>query len=209
MLVMRAVPALLACSLVLAGCGDTPWSNAPWSDLLPEPAADFEAEPSGATLRLIRRGRASDAALVQETGERRLWRTAGNQVVETDGGRIIATAGFPEMLAATRFDGPDPLAEPAALLAHPAAARRMVDLMRASRTPEGMRFGVQIECRLRAEPTEDAAVLLVTERCRAEGAGRFTNLFWVSAETGAVLQTTQWVGPAAPMLTIEFPLPQP
>lgn len=200
---MRAVPALLVWCLLLSGCGDTLWG-----ELLPQPSIEFEAEPSGSTLRLIRRGRASAAALVQETGDRRLWRTAGNQVVETDGGRIVATAGFPEMLAATRFDGPDPLAEPAALLTHSAAARRMVDLMRSSRKPEGMRFGIQVECRLRAEPTEDAAVLLVTERCRAEGAGRFTNLFWVSAESGAVRQATQWVGPEAPMLTVEFPLPR-
>ncbi|WP_431271452.1 YjbF family lipoprotein [Dankookia sp. P2] len=117
---------------------------------------------------------------------------------------MVATAGFGEMLAATRFDGPDPLADPSALLERPAAARRMVDLMRADRAAEGMRFGVQVECRLQATRTEDAAVLLVEERCRAEGAGRFTNRFWVAAEGGAVLQAWQWIGPGLPMLTVEF-----
>ena len=34
-----------------------------------------------------------------------------------DGARVVATSGLPEVLAATRFDGPDPLANPAALLA--------------------------------------------------------------------------------------------
>ncbi|MFC7475602.1 YjbF family lipoprotein [Dankookia sp. GCM10030260] len=195
---MRRVALLLA--LCLGGCGDTLWSG-----VLPGPAAPGQdIAPAGPALRLTLRGRPAYAALVQETGERRLWRTASNQVVETDGGRVVATAGLGEMLAATRFDGPDPLTTPAALLDRPAVARRMVDLMRADRAAEGMRFGVQVECRLRAKPTEDAAVLLVEETCRAAGAGRFTNRFWVAAEGGAVLQASQWIGPGVPMLTVEF-----
>ena len=196
---MRRVALILL--LTLGGCGDTLWSAA-LPGLGPPPAA--EPEPDGPALRLIFRGRSSHAVLVQSVGERRLWRTAGNQVVETDGGRVVATAGLGEMLAATRFDGPDPLAAPAALLERPAVARRMVDLIRADRAPEGMRFGVQVECRLEAKPAVDAGVLLVEESCRAEGAGRFTNQFWVEAEGGAVLRARQWVGPAVPMLTIEF-----
>lgn len=197
---MRSASAFLLSALLLPGCGDTLWTG-----LLPgRVAPGQDIEPAGPALRLTLRGRASHAALVQETGERRLWRTAGNQVVETDGGRVVATAGLGEMLAATRFDGPDPLAAPAALLERPALARRMVDLMRADRAPEGMRFGVRLECRLQARPTEEAAVLLVEETCRAEGAGRFTNRFWVAAEGGAVLHAQQWVGPGLPMLTVEF-----
>src|SRR3954464_3394932 len=151
---MRRASALLL-ALLLAGCGDSLWAG-----LLAGPSrgAPADIEPSGPALRLLLGGRASYAALVQETGERRLWRTAGNQVVETDGGRVVATAGFGEMLAATRFDGPDPLGAPAAPLGRPAPAPPLVDLMRADRSPEGMRFGVQVECRLQAKPTEDAAV---------------------------------------------------
>ena len=151
----RVLPLLvfLPLALSLGGCGDTLWSG-----LLPARAGPTEAdiEPAGPALRLTLRGRTHHAALVQEMGERRLWRTAGNQVVETEGGRVVATAGLGEMLAATRFDGPDPLATPAALLDRPASARRMVDLMTADRAAEGMRFGMQVECRLRAKPTEDA-----------------------------------------------------
>lgn len=201
---MRRVARLLSFLLLtcgLGGCGDTLWSALLPVNLGP-PGQDFE--PAGPALRLTLRGRSRHAALVQEVGERRLWRTAGNQVVETEGGRVVATAGMGEMLAATRFDGPDPLATPAALLDRPALARRMVDLMRADRSAEGMRFGVQVECRLRAKPTEDATVLLVEETCRAAGAGRFTNQFWVAAEGGAVLQARQWIGPGQPMLEVEF-----
>jgi hypothetical protein len=82
-----------------------------------------------------------------------------------------------------------------------------VDLMPADRAAEGMRFGVPVECWLEARPTEDAAVLLVEERCRAGGAGRFTNRFQVATASGAVLQAQQWIGPQVPMLTVEFPDP--
>jgi len=197
---MRRIALLLV--LALGGCGDTLWSA-----VLPGLRATQpeEVEPTGTALRLVFRGRASHAELVQAVGERRLWRNGASQVVETDGGRVVATAGFGEMLAATRFDAPDPLADPAALLERPAAAHRMVDLMRADRAAEGMRFGVRVECRLRAQPTEDAAILLVEERCRGSGAGRFTNRFWVEAGGGAVLQAEQWIGPSLPLLTVEFP----
>lgn len=196
---MRA--ALLLFLLLLAGCGDTLWSG-----LLPDRAAaarEEQAMPAGPALRLTLRGRPSYAVLVQSMGDRRLWRTGGNQVIETDGGRVVATAGFGEMLAATRLDGPDPLDDPAALLDRPASARRMVDLMRADRAAEGMRFGVPVECRVEATRTEDPAVLLVEERCRASGAGRFTNRFWLAAEGGAVLQSEQWIGPSLPLLRVE------
>ena len=197
----RAVALLVLLVLPLGGCGD-----AIWSGLLPGHAAE-PAVPEGRALRVTLRGRTSYATLVQETGDRRLWRTGAHHVIETDGDRITATSGFGEVLAATRVEGPDPLADAVALVDQPAVARRMVDLMQADRAPEGMRFGVPVECTLRAAPTEDAAVLLVEERCSAPGAGRFTNRFWVSAEGGAVLQSRQWIGPNAPALTIEFVSP--
>jgi hypothetical protein len=124
--------------------------------------------------------------------------------VATEGGRVTATAGLRQMLAATRFEGPDPLANPAALLDHPAEARRLVDLMDANRAPEGMHFGVALRCRLRAGPTTDAAVLLVRENCRTAGSPGFTNQFWVEAEGGAVVRAEQWIGPRVPRLTLEF-----
>ncbi|TCZ66096.1 hypothetical protein EXY23_03200 [Roseicella aquatilis] len=196
---MRVSLALLLPALLLAGCGDSPWG-----ELRPDPSPVAEAEPAGPALRLAVRGRASYARLVQEMGERRLWRTPSLQVVETEGGRVVATAGFGEMLVATRFDGPDPLSDPAALLGAPVIARRMVDLSRADRTPEGMRFGVPVECRLQARQVPEDGALLVEEHCRAEGAGRFTNRFTVAAGTGAVTQAWQWIGPDAPMLEVEF-----
>jgi len=203
---MRAILALLVpllLPLLAANCG-----NSLWSDLATQAASsgsgDAAEEPEGRALRLTLGGRASYAKLLQESGNRRLWRTGAGMVVATDGNRVVATAGAREILASTRFDGPDPLVDPAALLGQPVPARRSVDLMSASRATETMRFGVSIDCQMQALKTEDAAILLVEERCRAGAEGRFTNRFWVEAEGGAVLRAEQWIGPGLGMLGVEF-----
>jgi hypothetical protein len=203
---MRARPLL---PLLLAGCGDTllartagtAWTEA--VELVAPPLEDLP-EPDGPVLRLWIRGRPTAALLLQEIGERRIWRTAAGHVVSTEGGRVTATAGFRRYVAATHFDGPDPLANPSELLDRPAAARRLVDLQAPDGGPEGMRFGLALDCRLRAEPTEDAELLLVQERCRSRGRLGFTNRFWVEAAGGAVVRAEQWIGPDMPMLVMEF-----
>ena len=213
---MRNLCAWLLPLLLLAGCG-LPLPNRLRADLArlaPSPglfAAEEVApdtEPEGRALRLTHGGRVRHAALLQELGERRLWRTGSGLVVATDGARVVATSGLKEMLAATRFEGADPLADPLALLDRQAEARRLVDLMRRDREPEGMRFGIAVECRLRARPAaEDAELLLVEERCNARGEGHFTNRFWADAESGAIQRSEQWIGPSLEPLVVEFPAP--
>ena len=136
------------------------------------------------------------AILQQQNGERRIWRSPDGTVVATDGARVVATAGLPVWLAATRIDGPDPLEDPTALADQPATARRSVDLMQPGRNPEDMRFGVPLECRLRAAREADA--LLVVERCG--GGASFTNRYWAVPETGSIWRSEQWVGGDAPMV---------
>lgn len=208
--------------LLLAGCGQLRWGDVLYGQSLwdgtlwaevgrvlepadpPDPPNDA-ALPEGRTLRYALGRRSGTARPVQEIGERRLWRDRGGLVVATDGARVVATSGLPEVLAATRFDGPDPLANPALLLDQPAEAWRVVDLMRADREPDGMRFGISVQCRLRATRSErDATLLLVEERCRAKGTERFTNRFWADAETGAILRAEQWVGQGVPPMVVEF-----
>jgi Group 4 capsule polysaccharide lipoprotein gfcB, YjbF len=206
----------------IGGCGDTPWQALPGVFGLggddpsgrPRPGRQLplglddpaeEAATPGRSL-WISLGRRSDrAGLLQELGERRLWRTDAGFVVATDGPRVVATSGLRQVLAATRFDGPDPLQHPAALLEQGSApARRLVDLMTADRSPDGMRFGVEIECRLRAFATEEESVLLIEERCRGGGqSGGFTNRFWVGAGGSPVLRSEQWIGPGLPLLVLE------
>jgi hypothetical protein len=161
-------------------------------------------EPDGPALRLALGGRRAYARLLQENGERRLWRTPGGMVVATEGARVVATAGLNRALAATRFDGNDPLAEPQALLAHSRSQRRQVDLSTTDRDPGGMQFGMTLNCRMRARPlAEEAGTLLAEERCTGASLPDFTNRFWLEAESGAVLRSEQWIGPDLPPLRIE------
>lgn len=203
--------------MLLAACGASggaeilraaPWPGPAIAALLPaegEREAAWDAAPpdapAGAPALLLRLGsRRGLARLVQEEGERRLWRTPGGVVVATEGARVVATAGLRQMLAATRFDGADPLAR----LAEPGGEEwrgtRVVDLMRSGTDPARMRFGVRLDCRLRAEPAPEET-LLVRESCR--GDARFENRFWADARSRAVFRSEQWIGDGLPPLVVE------
>ncbi|WP_052401741.1 YjbF family lipoprotein [Muricoccus aerilatus] len=138
-------------------------------------------------------------SLIQGTGEQRMWRSDDGTVIATDGARVVATAGTQTSLAATRFDSPDPLDDVTTLVERPAAARRVVDLVPANRDIDRMRFGVPLECRLRAVRVEEG--LYVEERCG--GGARFVNRYWADPETGAVWRSEQWVGMDNRPLVIE------
>ena len=203
--------------LLLAACGDvTPrgvlrasiWPFGFLLDDAPEPtdlplprdrlaAAPDDGSPPAEPSLLVSVGRRQGVAtLQQQNGARRMWRSPDGTVVATDGARVVATAGLPTWLAATRIDGPDPLEDPTALADQPATGRRSVDLMRPGREPADMRFGVSLECRLRAVREADA--LLVVERCG--GGASFTNRYWAVPETGSIWRSEQWVGGDAPMV---------
>jgi hypothetical protein len=132
-----------------------------------------------------------------------MWRAPGGVVVATDGARVVGTAGLPQMVMATRFDGPDPLSDPRALLTRTAETRRLVDISGASRDPSTMRFGISFDCRLRAAETEDGYIL-VEERCRVPGFSPVVNLFWAEKESGAVGYAEQWIGPGIGPLALDF-----
>lgn len=218
-------PLLAAALLAMPGCGQTTAGDLaramlwPFGDLLlprddgaiPDRPVDWDAEPrrgtarppeKGAALSIRLGGRRARALLIQEEGERRLWRSAGGLVVATEGARVVATAGLAERVTATRFDDPDPLEDPRALVGREHRARRTVDLARAGRGPSGMRFGLVLTCRLRGVPLpEDAEVLLIEERCG--GDARVANRFWADARTGAVFRSEQWIGEDTPPLVME------
>lgn len=211
---MRAIP-LLPLLLLLGGCGANSLMGSPVADVARffapgEPdrmaiaEAESEEEPVATeTVRLALGRRTASAVLIQQQGTRRMWRAPGGVVVATDGPRVVATAGLPQMITATRFDGPDPLEDARALLDRSAEARRLVDLSGASRNPEGMRFGVAFDCRLRANRTEEGQIL-VEERCRVSGFPPVTNRFWADGETGVVGYAEQWVGPRIGPLALDF-----
>ena len=110
------------------------------------------------------------------------------------------TAGLPQMVMATRLDGPDPLEDPRALLGAEAASRRTVDLSGADRDPRSMRFGLRLDCTLRG--TAEGGWIVVEERCAGEGSS-FTNRFWAVPQTGEVRRSEQWAGEDVGVLVLE------
>lgn len=215
--IMRATLAAFALLAVLPACGGAGGALgraalAPFAP--PEPivladrerraAEGEEAAPTPSVELALGRRRAT-ASLLHRQGESRLWRAPGGVVVATDGARVVGTAGLAQMITGTRFDGPDPLEDPAPLLRRSAEARRLVDLSPRDRDPAGMRFGVVFDCRLRAVETEEANIVLVEERCRATGLGAVRNRFWVDSRTRRATHAEQWIGPGLAPLLLEFP----
>lgn len=190
-------PALAA---LLAGCGDTPTAEA-LRALMPGGAAEEVAAPASGPALLLLAPRRAVLLPVSVTGDRRLWRGEGNIAIATEGARVVGTAGLGQTLASTRFEGPDPLEDPRALVGREAAARRSVDLAGADRDPGSMRFGLLLDCVLqgRTEP----GWILVEERCEGDGIS-FTNRFRADAATGTVRHSEQWAGEGVGMLSVEI-----
>ncbi len=203
---------VLLCLLLPAACG--PFLS---DDILPaglteaifgtgEPEAEWDSAPAQpprgeAALALSLGSRRGVATLLQEEGERRLWRTPGGVAVSTEGARVVATAGLRQVLAATRFDGTDLLARLPELGEGEFRATRVVDLMRSATDPSRMRFGVRLDCRMTVGPAPIEETLLVVETCR--GGAQFTNQFWADARSYAVFRSEQWVGDDLPPLVVE------
>ncbi|MCG7364359.1 YjbF family lipoprotein [Roseomonas sp. ACRSG] len=205
---LLALLCLPACASWLPDLSDIPGAET-LGLAMPMPEAEVEEVPASAqaaaagepALHLRWGSRAVVAVLAQQSGENRMWRSPGGMVVATDGARVVATAGLRDWLAATRLDGPDPLDEPLQLLGREVASRRQVDLMRSDRSPEGMRFGLSLNCRLRGSLTDGVQAppaLLITERCRGSGES-FVNRFWADPETGGIYRSEQWIGPPGPL----------
>lgn len=200
---MRAL--LLPLLLILPGCVGLPalpdlstlWEKAP-PEAEPDNPRQITQPADGIPALNLAWGRQSARALlIQQNGENRLWRSAGGVVVATDGARVVATAGLREWIAGTRLDGPDPLDAPLALVNQPAGLRRQVDLMRNTRKPDDMRFGLSLTCRLSAQPAGPA--LVVRETCRGGGES-FTNRYWADPQSGGIYRSEQWIGRAGMML---------
>ncbi|MFN7635017.1 MAG: YjbF family lipoprotein [Acetobacteraceae bacterium] len=198
---MRRLSILLL--LLLAGCAGVPGlSSAPPRPpaVVAEPLAPPRSGPAEPALLAEGGGRRTLLRLVQSNGEQRLWRSPDGLALATHGARLVASAGGAVWLAATRFDTPDPLDAPAALLGRRGEARRLVDIATASRDPSEMRFGVVVECRLSAEPVIERGenAILVIETCTGTGQ-RFPNRFWADARDGRVIRSEQWAGGPEPL----------
>lgn len=179
---------LLLLLLPLAGCGDSTTAEALRAFRSAPPIEVASVE--GPALLVLAPRRAT-LMPVSGTGQRRLWRGDGGIAVATEGARVVGTAGFSQIVMGTRFEGPDPLEDPRALLGRDATARRTVDLATSDRDPSSMHFGLVLDCSLRA--TGQGEWIEVEERCPLSS-GTVTNRFWADAETGVVWRSEQWAG---------------
>ena len=179
---------LIATLLLLSACAQTPAGE----------GTRMAAAPAQGPSLLLGGPRQVVLVPATGTGARQIWRGTGNIALQTDGARVVATAGLAQSVMATRLDGPDPLEDPRALVGREATARRTVDLAGADRDPASMRFGLTLDCTLRGRA--EGGWILVEERCSG-AAAPFTNRFWADPATGQVWRSEQWAGDAiAPLL---------
>ena len=186
---------LIAALLLLSACAQTPAGEAT------RLAAVTEAAPVQGPSLLLSGPRQAVLVPAGGTAARQIWRGAGNIALQTDGARVVATAGLAQSVMATRLDGPDPLEDPRALVGREATARRTVDLAGADRDPASMRFGLTLECVLRGRA--EGGWILVEERCGGDVAA-FTNRFWAEPATGLVRRSEQWAGDAIAPLALQW-----
>ncbi len=181
--------------LALAACGETP-AGAALRGLRSEPPQVVAVQGPALVMTAPRQ-----AVLRPVPGLAGLWRSEDGVAVQLEHGRAVATAGLGPLLMATRFDGRDPLADVRALVGRDVTARRSVDLSGPDRAPEGMRFGVALNCTLRGAAEE--GWLRVEERCAGEGLA-FTNQYR-AAPDGRIVESAQWVGEGVTKLTLIVP----
>jgi len=180
-----AKPGSVALLLLLAACGDTPAGQA-LRGARPAPPVAVAVQGPALVMTAPR-----PAVLRPVPGMAGLWRSEDGIAVQVNHGRVVATAGLGTVLMATRFETPDPLANPRALVGREVPARRSVDLSGPDRDPETMRFGVALACTLRG--TAEGEWIVVEERCTGEG-GAFVDRFWADPASGRIRRSEQRAG---------------
>ncbi len=152
-------------------------------------------------------GRGPRSLLVLGRADRtgRHWLSADRAAVVTRHGRVVATAGFPENIRATRFRGGDPLGGAPHRLDRPVRYRRTVDL------DAGGLYGLPVEATLAplgAARIEIAGLQLETvllgEANSAPAADwSFDNRYWVDRIDGFVWKSVQHIARSFPPIEIE------
>ncbi len=207
------VAALLAL-LLLTGCasndGALLFGRYLWEGIIAPPEttygrADVRAIPFATLGIAFGRQARTIVALESVQGRDHRWVTADPYVLVTRGGRVVSTAGLPANLSASRFPEPDPVDGRLHRLTGPMETVRLIDLT------ENRIFDQRVRCTLRPRGTDTITILgierdllRVTERCKARRIHwRFTNTYWVDADTGRVWRSRQHLHPAIPALTVD------
>ena len=184
-----------AARLVTVGIPDTPLSRGQVSKI---PYASIGAK--------IGKGPRSLMILAHIRADGLHWVSADRAVVVTRGGRVVKTAGLPENLRDTRFDGQDPVNKSLHQLKQPASFQRRLDF-------DGDRyFGLVAESTF--EPIEEQTLtiveiefklILVRERVRAQTINwDHDNYYWVDVFDGFVWKSRQHIARSFAPIEIEI-----
>ena len=199
----------------LAGCGESPLGTTVLEAYrltvsghpsVPIERANIAKIPYASMAAKIGKGPRSILILWQDNSGEELWLSADNSALVLRRGRVIRTAGLPELLRGTDTYVPDPVG----LGLHEVENRypfvRTIDLETSNRESIALdsRFElvgpVEIEIAdLRFE------TILLRENCRARTANwSFTNLFWVDPADGFVWKSVQHIARGFPPIEIEI-----
>jgi len=141
--------------------------------------------------------------LTSVNGADHIWGVRGQSIIQTRGGRLVATGGLRHDLARTENVSPDP-AQGALLSSNGASCSRLLDF------PGDYGFGCQANSKFHVEQRETLFILgaqletmRIIERVRVTPIGwRHTNIFWADAQTGMVWRSRQHAHPDIEALTI-------
>lgn len=153
----------------------------------------------------IGKGPRSLLVLGRVAGDDLHWISADRAALVTRHGRLVASAGLPHNLTATRTVEPDPVATGLHRLQGTRSATRLVDITPGNLFSMPVYAELQVLGRERIQVLElDFDTLVVTEWCRVPLLEwEFENRFWVDARTGFVWRSVQHLSPEVPEVRIE------
>lgn len=145
-------------------------------------------------------------AAVADNGGNIVYQDQTRRSLVLRGGLLVASQGLGYNLSAVKHQpGADPIAEPRPLAAWPDLITRNYQfaLLGTDDYQITVRCRYQPIARERIEIVElDFNLMRVEETC-ANGARRFTNLYWVDEANGFIWKSEQWLGPRLPPMQLE------
>ena len=136
-----------------------------------------------------------------------VYQDAERRGVVLRGGLVTGTHGLGRNLSGVRHDVGDPVVNPTPVVSWPQTVNRSYQIWHGSGALRG--FDVTVACLYQRRGPERIEIYdrffdteRVDEVC-GNNVRSFTNVYWVNAPTGIVLQSRQWVGPTLEPLFIQ------
>lgn len=199
----------------LTGCGESPLGTTVLEAYrltvsghpsVPIERANIAKIPYASMAAKIGRGPRSILILWRDESGEELWLSADNSALVLRRGRVVRTAGLPELLRGTASYMPDPVELGLHDPAHRFPFVRTIDL------ETNNRESIALDSRFELVGQIDIVIadvsfetILLREICRARTVNwSFTNLFWVDPADGFVWKSVQHIARGFPPIEIEI-----